>query len=404
MIKLLLISLVGIFGALYPRNDPIIPQESLRYLSRLLNLILLPFLVIYSLGSTLSIQLLSDLGVLIFYCFLVVITSYLITYTYGKFLYDGPVDGLFVAIQVSISSSNSVALPVLVMETLCADEVINADFNHDAKECFNQASIMIFVYMVGWFIMFWGYSFPLLKSAREKDHNQSINIVEKSSKLTIEIIWNAFKDRCLKIISTPVMIAVMIGFIIGLIPALRTRLFNSQNHLFVFGSAIYTLGQPVICLNCLVMAASLAQSKFPDILEYMRVKTWILRRDYYYDSGIANNAMSLNDMNMIESDHSTNHFIIDDDHIEYEQQQQQQQYQLQETTSNPLHHHQNRSKIELSIGTITTTNSNSNSNRGSPNSSHNTSHILATGNTTLNNSTLYPFPSYRAIFTLVFCK
>lgn len=172
----------------------------------------------------------------------------------------------------------------MVMQTLCEDNRVNAEFAHNSSECFEEASSMLFVYSIAWFLMFWSYGFPLLKSlSNEHIANKEtvVDIVPTQSVPTIiRKKWDTsvidFVHRMGRIISldwmknvflSPSMVAIFIGLLIGLVPALQQGLFNPHGGGDPFGgtfrplgSAIVTLGEPLICVNCLVMAASLAQT------------------------------------------------------------------------------------------------------------------------------------------------
>lgn len=62
MAKISLISMVGYILSQHPVKDPLLTMQSLRYLSRLANMVFLPSLIITSLGSSLSVALLGRIG------------------------------------------------------------------------------------------------------------------------------------------------------------------------------------------------------------------------------------------------------------------------------------------------------------------------------------------------------
>ena len=86
--KVFIISAVGVALAFYPKGDPILPTKALRYLSRLTNIVLLPCLVTYSLGSTLSIPLMQRIGIVIPFGLAINAVSYLLAYTLGKLMHE----------------------------------------------------------------------------------------------------------------------------------------------------------------------------------------------------------------------------------------------------------------------------------------------------------------------------
>ena len=167
----------------------------------------------------------------------------------------------------------------MVMQTLCEDDKVNAKFAHHSSECFEEASSMIFVYSIVWFLMFWSYGFPLLKSLSNNhiSKESTVELVAKSS--AGENVWKNYAmniaysargcislDWMKSVFLSPSMVGIYIGLLVGLVPPLQQGLFNQHggdpfNGMFrPLGSAIVTLGEPLICVNCLVMAVSLAQT------------------------------------------------------------------------------------------------------------------------------------------------
>lgn len=287
MMKLLVISIVGILAAKYPRNDPILPPGALKHMSRLSNIVLLPCLIIKSLGGTINFSLLLRIGILTLFCFMINSISFLICDVIGYRIH-GEENGdrnseLFIAIKVAVGNGNAIGLPILVMQILCQDNLINADFNHDSDKCYEEASSMIFVYMIVWFIMFWGYSFPTLQRLKQREilgdggesHSANIpanKVISSGGAVqqpkTVSDFMGRFADSqfylsAKKVIVSPAIIAVMVALFIGLIPALQYQFFSSDGGLYVIGSAMDTVGEPVVALNTLIMAASLAQCDFP---------------------------------------------------------------------------------------------------------------------------------------------
>jgi predicted permease len=76
MTKIFLISAVGIFLAKYPAKDPMLPAIMIKYLSKLVNNVFIPCLIINSLGSAITAELLQRIGVLVLFCFVANAISY----------------------------------------------------------------------------------------------------------------------------------------------------------------------------------------------------------------------------------------------------------------------------------------------------------------------------------------
>jgi hypothetical protein len=77
-----------------------------------------------------------------------------------------------------------------------------------------------------------------------------------------------------------VMIAIVLGVIVGSWPQLKSSLFAASTVIRPIGSALVTLGQPVVALNSVVMAASLASVPKEELFEQMQrfciPCTWLL--------------------------------------------------------------------------------------------------------------------------------
>lgn len=270
MLKIAIIALVGIFSARYPKKDPILSVSSLRHMARLSSLILLPALTIFSLGSGVSSAMLSKIGVLVLFSLVSNALGYGLVRAFGRYVFEKGNENLFIAVQVAVGCPNSMSLPILTMETLCEDRRFNIDFNGDSEQCSTESTAMIFVYCIGWHVVYWSYGYPLLKTIGIVDQNVtpealSLAQVQKSLKAFLNE-WDMTdkikrKDTLVAIsavVLTPCIIAILIGVVIALIPPLQHILFTPGAPLRFIGSAIETIGIPVNSLNCIIMAASLA--------------------------------------------------------------------------------------------------------------------------------------------------
>ena len=252
MAKIFLISCVGVFCSKYPNESPLLPPESLRTLSRLSNLVLLPALIVVSLGSALSTQLVLRFMVLILFCLLTNLVSYAIAYTLGFWLFESDRE-LFVAASVAIGSPNAISFPLMLMQTLCEQQLVNSDYESNSTKCMAEANSMLFVYSIGWHLMFWSYGFPMLKTlsaaagASAAAQGRPLNSIHAVSKWFQQTLFS------------PSMLAIYVGLLVGLVPVLQNAFFKDFSGLRPLGSALRTLSEPVVCINCLVMSANLAQ-------------------------------------------------------------------------------------------------------------------------------------------------
>lgn len=265
MAKIFLVSCVGIVCSKYPRDSPLLPVGALKYLSRLSNLVLLPALIIVSLGSALSVSTFARLSVLIMFSMLINLISYTIAYTLGYWLIERD-NGIFTAASVAIGSPNAISLPLMVMQTMCEQPLVNADFNNETQRCFTEANSMLFVYSIGWHLMFWSYGFPMLKTLCP---GGPVDVAAKG-KHSLESILVLCRQWVVQVFLSPSMLAIFVGIFIGLVDVLQNAMFKDFTILRPVGSSLRTLSEPVVCLNCLVTSANLAQVDISPIREMGR--------------------------------------------------------------------------------------------------------------------------------------
>ena len=303
MIKVFLIMLIGALGALYPTGNPLIKQSLLKDLSRLSNAIFTPAFMFASLGSGLSLKSISEIGIMIPISFIVFIVSYGVTYGVGGLLLTDRKSPIFRVLLIASSFPNSTSMPILILQSACGQSLINSDYNNDASVCFNAAMPMLFVYVAGWSLVFWSYGYVELEKScelaqlelqsktkdvavifetiispvhpgdiechpRVMNPPESVAVLERLSppivppvvpKSDVEIVLQSLKSAML----SPPMIAICLGILVGICAPLQTLLFGSQlTVLKPLGDCIITLGQPLVCVNCLIMAASLVQVDF----------------------------------------------------------------------------------------------------------------------------------------------
>jgi predicted permease len=181
MMKIVFISIVGIACALYPKDNPILTPETMKSLSRISNTIFIPALVVVSLGSAISLEKLNRFGLLILICLIIIMVSYFLAWSL-RFIHEPNNHALFRAVAVSCGSPNAISLPLIVMQTMCEDEQVAADYGGSSSKCFEEATAMMFVYSIGWHLVFWSYGFQELsklgdeeKIHRDRDSNSNSN-------------------------------------------------------------------------------------------------------------------------------------------------------------------------------------------------------------------------------------
>ena len=288
MAKIALMSCVGVLLAKYPKQKPIMSIEFIQTLSKLSNNVFVPCLIVTSLGSGVNLDLLSRIGILILFCAVINLISFFFAHTIGWWLYGRSKDEMYIALAVAIGSPNAISLPIMVLQTMCENDTINLDYGSSAKQCYSEGTSMLFVYSIGWHLMFWSYGFPILKSLKEKqllaattvespttllpvsdpmllrEDNTNHNVSSSSSSSSSRIC-SSLKPKLLQamkwlqsVLLTPAMMAIIVGVLIALIRPLQLMLFEDLSIFRPLGSAITTLGEPVVATSCLIMSASLA--------------------------------------------------------------------------------------------------------------------------------------------------
>ena len=164
--RIFMLCTVGFTCAQWPKNNPLLGKQTVQILSRLCNTLFLPCLIISVLGSGLSIDSLGRMIILFPFSLVNLGIGYGIAFTLGRLIHEDD-ELLFVANSVALGSPNVVSFPLMVMETLCKQsEEIQLDFP-DSETCFVETSSMIFVYSIGWHLVFWSVGYPRLQTLNE---------------------------------------------------------------------------------------------------------------------------------------------------------------------------------------------------------------------------------------------
>ena len=265
IVTIFLVGSVGYFGALYPERDPFLSPPALKTLSRLSNFVLIPPIIISSIASSISVNKLSRMGILIFFSFITISLSYILAFTLGRYIVGNTVKPrLKHALAIAIGSPNIVSFPLMVIQTLCTQPDLNQDYNYSSSQCFAEGTSMLFIYSIGWNFIFWSYGYPGLASLHtmSDDPIPDVNHWYKSisfshSEISIPELYSWVKN----VLLSQNMVAIYAAIFIGLIDPLRDQIFGSNTVLSPIGQSLITLGQPVVCLSSLVMYASLARVK-----------------------------------------------------------------------------------------------------------------------------------------------
>ena len=287
---------MGYTLALYPKGDVFMPRSLMKTLARLSNKVLLPCLIIFALGTGLTLENVGRMAIIVPYCFILLFLSYFLAWTVGSFIHeDDP--HLLRGVAVAVGSPNSIAFPLILMDSLCSlNEDLSSQYDN-VEMCFAEATSMLFVYGIGWFLVFWGYGYPMLETLLDKEtgeeygpgvlkerlHSPAMTSSKKEDEEEkeddSELSWT---DRMMKrsylfrifyrVVSSVNIQFTMIGIIIGISAPLRDALFFDFTALTPVGSTIQTIGSPVLALDCLIMAATLASVDVAQIWTVTREK------------------------------------------------------------------------------------------------------------------------------------
>jgi predicted permease len=242
---------VGFFAARYPVAKPLLSKPALQYISRLSTFIFIPCLSIASLGASINFRLFSQIGFLVVCCPIVTAISYCLSETIGKLLMNKNIDkGMATAVSVACCFANTISLPIMIMQTLCEEDIVNADYEHSAQLCGESVSGMIFLYGAGFHAIYWTNAVTRLRMVTTSaDGTVGGDGNQPASVFSFEY-WK-------KVLTTPAIIGVIAGLCIGLFRPAQYYLFESSTVFYSLGSTIKTLGQPVVAIQSLIMSASL---------------------------------------------------------------------------------------------------------------------------------------------------
>lgn len=325
MARILLISIVGYVSALYPKNQPFLDVVARNRLSRINTYICMPCTILYILGVGLTPAIFDKVSIMVVFALCTFTGSYVIGYILGGFLIEDD-KILYQAVVVAIGTPNSVSFPMMIMESMCQQSSLVQGDYEDAEECYVEAIATLFVYSIGWYIVFWGYGFPTLQSlgdmkpdseettagdsGRGEKGNEPVKVDSEETNedqealvttspgdvdvkggeeeggdvsdgngerlSTIEYmkakhaIFLSFIQKytalliLYRIVTSPMVICTFIGIAIGTVRPIQDALFIDFTPATPVGATLFTLSQPMVAVNCLIMSSSLASiSIFP---------------------------------------------------------------------------------------------------------------------------------------------
>ncbi|CAM9334803.1 unnamed protein product, partial [Hapterophycus canaliculatus] len=141
----------------------LLTREVCRNFSRVVMDLFLPCLVLASIGGTLNPGTLRDSWHLVVGSALSIVLSNATAWAFGRLLMSRNARSTFQPVQIAIAFPNCLVFPLVLMDALCEQDIINSDFAGDSNECNDQATGMIFVFVACWQIFFFGWGVSSLK-------------------------------------------------------------------------------------------------------------------------------------------------------------------------------------------------------------------------------------------------
>jgi len=286
--KVYIIGSLGYWCVRHPKDAPLIPATSVRMLSRLsFDVMGLP-MIYCAIGSTLSASVFQSSWFVFIAPFIVIGSSFLVATAlaqipcFKKSLFGNkdssqkPVLSIanYNALRIAASFPNIVAMPILILPSLCDFDVVHLAFGEgDSPEsvsldCSNNMKTMVFIYFFSFSLIFYVIGHPTLLSAGKHHHNMSTlppgaahqnttSSADDGGTNTLTRLRKFVYGPIKQTFMSPPVIALLLGFSTALIPPARNAIFSQGGYLRFFGSALVSLSDAAPATFILVTAASL---------------------------------------------------------------------------------------------------------------------------------------------------
>ena len=145
VVQLLTVASVGTIAARYPRAAPLLPPPVLRSLSAVSARYLMPCFIVHTVGSATDAKLLTSSGLLIVAGIISIVVSALFMRFWGRIAIPAAQreSSLWRVASVASSYGNIVAMPLVIIKTLCQMDEVNEEFKGDADKCFEAGGALI---------------------------------------------------------------------------------------------------------------------------------------------------------------------------------------------------------------------------------------------------------------------
>ena len=318
MLRVLLVGLVGMLAARFPRRpQPLLHESARRDVGGLMINLAWPAMALATVGKTISPDTLNEAWPVAVWAMAHIALGAVVC---GAIARVTRVQADFrPAFTVAGSFVNSAALPMLVMETLCEQPQLVSDLPNK-EECVSTSFGYIMTYTAVWSLFMFLFAVPYLQASHQKHHVKArggaakrpaavsaiadeveLRVVSTGLELAVDEKRTAGEDpeqevdgadhravatvpskpeegeeggvadHEVKAVSywthvrgallSPPIVATVIGIIVGMITPLSDALFRGQGVARALGGTFETIAQPGVALSTMVMAAAL----LPDV-------------------------------------------------------------------------------------------------------------------------------------------
>eukprot|EP00929_Paragymnodinium_shiwhaense_P119372 TRINITY_DN91264_c0_g1_i1.p1 TRINITY_DN91264_c0_g1~~TRINITY_DN91264_c0_g1_i1.p1 ORF type:complete len:445 (-),score=71.92 TRINITY_DN91264_c0_g1_i1:130-1464(-) len=309
--KLVLVCSVGILAGLFPRapRKPILHKAAMADLSHLMVYVCWPAWAFWAVGSGIRLEEMTSTLWLMVWCMFHSLVALSLGFAAAKLAcVDKELRPAFV---VGCGFCNSAAVPLLLLEPLCQQPALR-----HIEDCVRKSNGCVMLYTMIWTMLFFCIGVPMLETAgAERDKSKdgpaklpeihaataaetpkkekSLAVNEGDIELqdseeggehdasrrsrssegqvtagTIEqpgakaMLWSKkLMDLLYKALSSPPMIATLLGLGVVFVPPVQHALFHPDGPLMVVGSALQTLQAPAVTCFSMIMAASLVPTE-----------------------------------------------------------------------------------------------------------------------------------------------
>ena len=242
-VQFLILAGVGAVAAIRPKAGPLLSPEKVSFLARLANDVFMPCWTMATIGAQVDLAQLRKDWAIVILGFLTVFLGFAIADLTALFF--RPTQSMIPAMRVSIAQVNALAVPLVLLGSLCESRRVNDAFDEDSGDCKDDAAGKLNVFMVAWHATFWSYGFATLEATAKE--------AESTTKALAILRRTAVQ---------PNVVALFVGLFLALTP-LGTALFRNKRPtpLRPVGAALQVLGSPMLATVVLIMAAALVHGR-----------------------------------------------------------------------------------------------------------------------------------------------